>query len=149
MSSVAPTKRYCPSCGTPTFDAGQRFCASCGALLSSATSAADAGTGRAGRGLDGAVNSYIEDRVRDSSAVLVQQVKQELAQQARRTAQTQLRRNGGKIALYAGVGVAGLIVISSVVSLLTGLLLHLLPFALLVIAAYVAYLGVTGRLRRR
>ena len=149
MSSVAPTKRYCPSCGTPTFDADQRFCSSCGSLLGSGSAASPAGpAGTAsggGFGLDGAVNSYIQDRMRDSSAAIAQQVKQELKAQVRRTAETQLRRNGGKAIVYVGVGIAGLIVLSAIVSVITGLLLHLLPVALAIIAIYVAYLT----LRRR
>src|SRR5262249_26877423 len=135
MTSAADTKRYCPSCGTPSFDANQRFCPNCGTLLPSGTARSPAGrAGRAG-GLDGAVNQYIQDRVRDSSAIIAQQVKQELKAQVRRSAETQLRRNGGKIVVYAGVGVAALIVVSAIAGFIMHLFATLLPVAILILLA--------------
>jgi len=150
MTSAAQTKRYCGTCGIPVFDNDQRFCESCGALLPTAPTPPPAATsvGGARAGLDGMVNGYIQERMRDSSAMIAQQVKQELKSQVRGAAEAQLRRNGGKIALYAGVGIAGLIVLSAIVSLITGLLLHLLPFALLIVVAYVGYLTLRSRMRR-
>ena len=54
---------------------------------------------------------------------------------------------GGANRLYWAVMISALIR-SAVFSLIMGLVMQLLPFALVVVIAYVGYLAVTGRLRR-
>jgi hypothetical protein len=120
-------------------------------MLTAAGAAAPSGaSGSTGRpsGLDGAVNQYIQDRVRDSSAAVAQQIKQELTSQVRRNAEVQLRQNGGKIVVYAGVAVAALIVLSAVVGFVMHLFASLLPFAIVILLAYFGYLTLRGRRRR-
>ncbi len=149
MTSSSKSTRYCTSCGTPVFDPTMRFCQNCGALIPETVQATTTANGQSRpSGLDGVVNQYIQDRMRESSAAIAHQVKQEIKTQVRHTAQTQLQRNGGKIAVYAAVGLAGLIVVSAILSLITHLLTFLLPFALVILVAYLGYMYVRTRLPR-